>query len=180
MTQIISTISKIYAKALLDSSSDKNSCEKIRKQLEEISEVLKSSADLKIVMENSSISILKKLEIIESVFRDKIEVKVLNFLKVLVEKNRFNEFEGIKLAYVEMVDDLSNFKHVIITSSVPLNFENKSNILFKLQHKLGCEVLPTWEIDESLIAGLTFKFDDTFIDTSVRAKLESLKKSILK
>jgi F-type H+-transporting ATPase subunit delta len=180
MTQIISTISKIYAKALLDSSSDKNSCEKIRKQLEEISEVLKASADLKIVMENSSISILKKLEIIESVLRDKIEVKVLNFLKVLVEKNRFNEFEGIKLAYVEMVDDLSNFKHVIITSSVPLNFENKSNILFKLQHKLGCEVLPTWEIDESLIAGLTFKFDDTFIDTSVRAKLESLKKSILK
>jgi F-type H+-transporting ATPase subunit delta len=177
---IISTISKIYAKALLELTSDKKSVEEIRKQLDEISEVLVSSADLKIVMANSSISVLKKIEILDAIFDGKIEKRLLNFLKILVEKNRFDEFESIKNAYVEQIDSLSNLKKVEITSSVPLNFENKSNVLFKLEHKLECEVLPEWKVDDSLIAGLKFKFDDTVIDTSVKSKLESLRKSIVK
>jgi F-type H+-transporting ATPase subunit delta len=177
---LISTISKIYAKALLEVASDKKSYEKIKKQLDEISKIMDSSEDLKIVMNNSSIAISKKIEILDAVFGGKIEPKLLNFLKILVEKNRFNELKSVGNAYGEMIDTLDNLKKVEITSSVPLNFENKSNVLFKLEHKLGCEVVPTWSVDKSLIAGLSFKFDDTVIDTSVRAKLESLRKSIVK
>ena len=99
-------------------------------------------------------------------------------MKILVEKNRFNELEAIFEAYNEMLEELSNTKTVEITSPIELNFENKSNVLFKLEHKLGCEIKPVWKIDNSLIAGLTFKIDDCIIDTSIRAKLENLSKNI--
>lgn len=176
----VSTISKSYAKALLDVANESILSEKFRTQLDEILQVLSTSEDLRIVMANTSISIAEKLEIIDAVFADKIDKKLLNFLKILVEKGRFNELEAINLAYIEMVENLSNIKTVEISSPIALNFENKSNVLFKLEHKLKCEIRPIWKIDESLIAGLRFKIDDCTIDTSVRAKLEDLSKKIVR
>jgi len=175
----ISTVSKIYAKALLESVSDED-YSRVKKQLEEIIEVFNSSADLKIVMTNSSISLSKKLEVLDEVFSHGIDKKLLNFLKVLVEKNRFDELSAVYSAFCEMLDNLSNIKNVEIISPIPLNFENKTNVLFKLEHKLGCEIKPQWRVDKSVIAGLVFKFDDFVIDTSVRAKLENLSKNIVR
>lgn len=171
---MISTISKTYAKALLETEDNGQ----FKQELDEIINVINYSDDLKIIMTNSSIAVSKKLEIIDSVFGGKISQKLLNFLKILVEKNRFNELEAICEAYNSMLETRSNTKTVEVTSPIELNFENKSNVLFKLEHKLGCEIKPIWKIDKNLIAGLTFKIDDCVIDASVRAKLENLSKNI--
>lgn len=175
---IISTVSKNYAKALMEIATEQKSFEKIENQLNQISDVLKSSDDLRIVMSNSSISISNKIEIIEEVFNNKVDKNILNFLKILAQKNRFQEFDTIRLAYSDMVEKHSNKKTVEVYSPIELNFENKSNVLFKLEHKLGCEITPVWKIDKTLIAGLAFKIDDCVIDTSVRAKLTNLSKNI--
>ncbi len=175
---LISAISKNYATALMDVASENNSYEKFETQLGQIYDVLNSSNDLQIVMTNSSISTEKKIQILSEIFDGKIEKKLINFLKILVEKNRFNEFAAIKKSFSDMVQKLSNKKTVEITSPIKLNFENKTNVLFKLEHKFNCEILPVWKVDKSLIAGLTFKYDDCVIDTSLRAKLENLSKNI--
>lgn len=175
---LISAISKNYATALMDVASEDNSYDKFEIQLGEIYDVLCSSKDLQIVMTNSSISTEKKIQILSEIFGGKIEKKLINFLKILVEKNRFNEFAAIKKSFSDMVQKLSNKKTVEITSPIKLNFENKTNVLFKLEHKFNCEILPVWKVDKSLIAGLTFKYDDCVIDTSFRAKLENLSKNI--
>lgn len=174
----ISTVSKNYAQALMQTAAESDTYDKIKSQLLEIQEVINSSKDLEVVMANSSISSSDKKEILDSIFAGKIEPKLLMFLKLLVEKNRFNEFNSIIASYIDMLDKRSNKKQVDITSSVKLTFENKTNILFALEHKLNCEVVPVWHVDKSIIAGLTFKFDDYVIDTSVRNKIENLRKNI--
>ncbi len=179
MTQCrVSTVSKNYAKALIEVAKETNSFDSFKVQLQEVQEVLASSRDLCIVMANSSISVSKKSEILDSLFTGKLDPKILNFLKLLVSKNRFGELDSIINSYSDIIDKLSNKKNVEIVSSVNLNFETKSNILFKLEHKLQCEVVPHWSVDESIIAGLQFKFDDYVIDSSVRNKIENLSKNI--
>lgn len=175
-----SVISKNYAKALIEEAKETGEYTYFCNQLEEVSNVMKNSADLRIVMANSAISVSKKIEIVDEIFNEKIDVKLLNFIKILIEKNRFNEFESIREIFEEEVSKLSNKKRVEITSPIELNFENKTNVLFKLEHKLNCEVIPVWKIDESLIAGLMFKIDDCVIDTSVKSKLENLSKEIIR
>ena len=175
---LVSTISKNYAKALMEIATEQKSFEKIEKELNQISETINSSKDLRIVMSNSSISSATKIEIINEIFEEKIDTKLLNFLKILVDKNRFNEFEAIQIEYMNMLQKRSNKKTVEVYSPIELNFENKSNVLFKLEHKLGCEIAPIWKVDKTLIAGLAFKIDDCVIDTSVRAKLQNLSKNI--
>ena len=84
----------------------------------------------------------------------------------------------IKEAFSKLTEEVSNKKTVEIISPVKLNFENRTNVLFKLEHKLNKEITPIWTVDKSLIAGLAFKIDDCVIDTSIRAKLENLSKNI--
>lgn len=175
----ISTISKHYAMALLDAAKESGITTKIDNQLKEITEVINKSSDFRIVMANSAISTAKKIEIIDDIFGDKIDKKLLNFLKILIEKNRFNEFDAIKENFEDEISKLSNKKKVEITSPIALNFENKTNVLFKLEHKLNCDVIPTWKVDKNLIAGLKFKIDDCVIDTSIRSKIEKLSKEII-
>lgn len=174
----ISTISKTYAKPLVDIASENGSFDYLKEQMEKVLEVLNSSEDLKIVLNNSSISAIKKTEMLEEIFGKKIDAKILNLIKILIEKHRFNEFKTIYQAYCQMVDKKSNKTNVEIISAVKLNFEQKTNVLFKLEHKLNCEVIPQWNVDSNIIAGLIFKFEDCVIDTSLRSKIESLRKSI--
>jgi F-type H+-transporting ATPase subunit delta len=175
---LISSISKNYSKALLEVAQSENLVKEFKTELIEVEKVFESSNDLQIVMKNSSVSISEKIEILELVFGGKINQKILNFIKILVEKHRFNEFNAIVSSYGEMVEHLSNKKTVEVISPIELNFENKSNVLFKLEHKFNCEINPIWTVDDSLIAGLAFRFDDTVIDTSIKAKLENLSKKI--
>lgn len=174
----ITSISKNYAKALVETAQQGNLQEEIKNDLHEIFDVFNSSNDLSVVMENSSISTSSKIEIIDEIFKGKINEKVLNFLKILVEKNRFNELGAVINSYDDIMQQKSNKKYVEIISPIELNFETRTNVLFKLEKKLNCEIIPRWSVDKSIIAGLMFKFDDYVIDTSIRTKLESLSKSI--
>ena len=85
---------------------------------------------------------------------------------------------SIVVTFNDLSDAKSNKKKVEIISSIDLDSENKDKILSALEKKLSCEVLPMWNVDESIIAGLKFKFDDYVIDTSVRNKIENLSKNI--
>lgn len=174
--KIISKISENYAKALFETALDKGTTDIIAQQLSEILNMISSSQDLKVVLTNTSISSVKKVEIIDTILSDKINKELLNFLKILAEKNRINELESIKASYLTMLDRQENKKNVEIISPIELSSENKSNILFKLEQKLKSEIKPVWTTDKSIIAGLVFKFDDCIIDTSVRKKLNDLNK----
>ncbi len=176
----ISQISKNYAKALIEISKQDNSFVSVKTGLYNALSTIDASRDLKLVTDNSAISIAKKIEIIEEIFRDKIDDKVLNLLKILLEKNRFSELEGIVQAYNEMSDSFEQKKNVEIVSAFNLDDDVKGQILNKLEHKLNCDVIPEWTVNENIIAGLIFKFGDFVIDTSVKSKLENLSKYMLR
>lgn len=176
--KILSAISKNYAKALMESTSEENHNAYFVKQLDEVSKVFSDSNDLKVVMSNSSISANKKIEILNDVFGGKVNEKILNLMKILVEKNRFGEFDSIIAGYKQMTEKSENKKNVEIISPIELNDENKTKVLSKLEEKLKNEIVPEWTVDKSLIAGLVFRFDDYVIDTSVKAKLEDLRKTL--
>ena len=177
---IVSEISKNYAKALLDVAIRENKIELYFEQLNDIIKTLDNSDDFRVVMSNSSISTIKKIEILNDVFGGKIDNKILNFLKVLVEKNRFKNLRAINTSFIQMNEAIENKTTVEIISPIELNEYYKERIISKLQEKLRKEIQPKWSIDKSIIAGLVYKFEDYVIDTSIQAKLKNLRKTLKK
>jgi len=169
----ISTITKNYARALFDTNLDNAT---IKMELAQVLDTIEESEDLRIVLSNSSISCTKKIGILNDIFYEKISLVSFNLLKILVEKNRISELKNIYEVLCDMDNKSLNKKDVEIVSSIELNEDTKLRIVEKLAGKLKCEILPNWQIDKNIIAGLVFKYDDFVIDTSVLAKLKQLSK----
>lgn len=176
----ISTTAKNYADALKKTAQDNLiSYEDILKNLENIITICKSSKDLQDVLNNPSISDEIKHSIIDEVFRQDIAEKIIDFIKILIEKKRFNELEGITEAYKNELDYIKNVQRVDVTSAIPLNAEFKRRIEEKLQKRLNKNIIANWLVDEEIIGGLVVKINDDIIDSSLKNKLENLSKNLI-
>lgn len=176
----ISLSAKNYSKALVEMVRDNViSFEDLSKDLATVSEILETSQDLRLTLENPTVSEEVKSQIIEEVFKNEVHPQVVSFLKVLIDKNRFSEFSQIKADYEIKLDDVNKIQAVDITSAVELSEEYRERILQKLSEKLQKNIRPNWKVDENIIAGLIYRINDNVIDTSIKSKLDKLNKNLM-
>lgn len=170
-----------YANALVEIAKEaKLTFDKISGDLETIKITLEQSTDLNEVLTNPVISIEDKKEIIGKVFSTEIDVLMINFLKVLVDKNRFSAFNDIVDSYKNSLDDINNIKRVEVTSAVEMTEDAKKKLKNKLETKLKANVILDLNINSNIIAGLVIKIGDNIIDMSLKNKLEDLSKNIIR
>lgn len=176
----ISLSAKNYSKALVEMVRDNViSFEDLSKDLATVSEILETSQDLRLTLENPTVSEEVKSQIIEEVFKNEVHPQVVSFLKVLIDKNRFSEFSQIKADYEIKLDEVNKIQAVEITSAVELSEEYRERILQKLGEKLQKNIRPNWKVDENIIAGLIYRINDNVIDTSIKSKLDKLNKNLM-
>lgn len=176
----ISLSAKNYSKALVEMVRDNViSFEDLSKDLATVSEILETSQDLRLTLENPTVSEEVKSQIVEEVFKNEVHPQVVSFLKVLIDKNRFSEFPQIKADYEIKLDDVNKIQAVEITSAVELSEEYRERILQKLSEKLQKNIRPNWKVDENIIAGLIYRINDNVIDTSIKSKLDKLNKNLM-
>ena len=164
-----SIIAKRYAKSLIEiNKEDKVSYDVIQNSLNNTKEILNSSKELFEVLNNPI------------VFQNDTDEITRNFLKLLINKNRFSAIYDIIEEYNDEVDIVKNIKKVDVISAVELNDNKKAEIQNKLKEKLNKEINITYTLDKSVIAGLIYKIGDNVIDTSLAHKIEKFKKEIIK
>lgn len=175
------TIAKRYSDALIEIINDgKLTYKKASSDLNLIESTLKQSADLDKFLTNPLISSADKKEIINRVFFEDVDAVIINFLKVLVDKDRFEAFGEIVVTYNEALDKINNLSRIQVTSAIELSEDTKNRLKNKLEAKLQKTVALDWEINSGIIAGLVIKMGDNVIDTSLKHKLEDLSKTITK
>ena len=176
----ISTSEKIYADSLIQTGKDgAMKFDEILNDLNIIKEITSQSKDLVAVMENPAIDDKTKYEIIDSVFSKQVNDKIINFLKVLISKKRFQELNNIVQAYSDELDKINNIKRAEVISAVELSKEQMQKLTKKLQNKLKKNVVIKSSLDKNIIGGLIIKIDDDVIDNSLKNKLENLSKNII-
>ncbi len=172
MINKISTTSKIYANSLLDIGLSSDVIINNFDIIKEVSDV----EDFKKLIFNPTIDNNKKYEVINEIFKNKIEDKMISFVKLLVQKDRFNEIEEIINAYKNLIDDKNNIIRVDVISAIELSEEYKARIIEKLGNKYNKSVIPTWCIDNSIIGGLVIKIKDDIFDNSIKSKIDKINK----
>lgn len=180
-TQKNGLIAQRYAQSLVEIVKDgKLNYERISADLNTIQNTLNQSKDLDAFLINPLMSQEDKKEILSKIFSGEIESLMLNFLKVLIDKNRFETFKEIVESYNKILDTINKISRINVVSAVELSENSKNKLKEKLEYKLQKTVTLDWEIDPKIIAGLVIKMGDNVIDTSLKHKLEDLSKSISK
>ncbi len=174
-------IAQRYSQALSDMAKEGVlSYEQINDNLTRISDILNSSNDLKEFLINPLVSADDKKDVLNQIFSNETDSVILNFLKVLIDKKRFDAFDEIVLSYRTDLDKINNISRVKVVSAVEMTVEEKDRLIAKLSQKMNKQVILETEVDEEILAGLVIKIGDNVIDTSLRHKLDELEKSIMK
>jgi len=182
----MSTLAKRYANAifeLMNNEVDKAK-EIIAKEFLEISDLYKNNNELKKVLNNPTLKIEFKKEILNEILKKmnfkSLTVKSLNFI---LESNRFSYITEIADEILKLVNNSLNR----VTATIILARELKKGILSdplsgvkkEIESSLkGKKVIYEVKIDPSIIGGIIVKIGDKLYDFSVKNSLESIKAAI--
>lgn len=169
---------KKYAQAIFEIAKSKGIIEIVYENLKFVEEIIDLSIELKELLENPTISLIKKKEIIEELFKEKIKEDTLNLLYVIVDKNRINIISSIVYVYKELIDEYKDIIKADVISAVEIKEETKDRLKKELDKKFKKDVKIDYNIDEGIIGGLIIKLGDKIIDGSVRRKIEEIKNKI--
>lgn len=95
--------------------------------------------------------------------------------KIATEKPR--NYLALLTAFTELVRQERAAHTATITSAVPLTATEQAAITAKLNAR-HAGLIYEWQVDSTLIAGLTVKVGDNVTDSSIRTRIEQLSKTL--
>lgn len=163
-----------YAEAFISLARENCGLEKALDDLVIVKNIIRDNPGFSELMYNPEISDTEKCVIIDEAIRDGLCDEIRNFLKLLIEKKRFDIFLGAaeylraKYAHHGQVD-------VLLRTAFPLELDLIKKIEVVLKKRLKQDLRFYIDLDGSLLGGVQVVIGNTIIDGSVIKRLNDLK-----
>ena len=108
-----------------------------------------------------------------------ISADTRNFIKLLVEKGRFNLFEKIAESYRKYFDSDRGVEEVTAVVPFALSGDAEARLVSALEKRLGKKISLSTRIDPDILGGIIVQTQSQVIDGSFRGKLKGLRQSLL-
>jgi len=172
---INNTISRRYAKALVQLGSEGGLVDIFRDELAAVDRLFAGNAELRAAFGDPAITLEQKKSIMkELVVKLACSELVGNFLMLLVDKNRVAFLGHIVLAYEKLADEYSGVIRPMIRSAFPLDDSQVAGIQQALEAKSGKKVVPQVLVDKTLLGGIVTQIGDIAYDSSVKTQLKRI------
>jgi len=122
-----------YANALFDFTSSNNMSYQIVRDIKHIKRLLMETKKFDEYLSNPTISSNKKLEIIEKTLDKKINNFTLNFLLVLVKRNRIDLLETILFSYENLTRSTSSVILVEVLTAFKFSATQSNKLMRKVK-----------------------------------------------
>ena len=173
------SVHKSYAVALFELANEAKQLELYQEETKAISNILKDNKDFLNLLTNQFINKDDKKQLLDNVFKNKVDLMVLNFLKLLVDKQRFNITLDVFKEFNSLANEYRGIKEGVLYTASLLDEAKVKAIEAKIAQKIGKKVELTMVKDETLIGGFKVVISDLVIDNSIKNKLESLKNDLV-
>jgi F-type H+-transporting ATPase subunit delta len=168
-----------YAEALFEAARERDELEEVLEELKEFETALEESEELRLFYYGSQISERDKRRAIDAL-TEGMTLTTRNFLKVLSDNGREENFEEILLRYEELVKEYLGKVEVAVTTAVELSEDQLDRMKERLGRSLeGREVIIQTSVDPNILGGAVFQYGGRMIDSSVRGRLEGLREEML-
>ncbi len=173
-------LADVYARALLGATEKTGITEEVIGELHAIiSELFAKLPQLDATLCSPRIPFDDKERILDRALKGRISNELLNFLKVLARRGRFDCLRMIETSIRKLWNELRKRIEVSVTSAVPLDHELQSHIAGRLKEALGSEVEMRTSVDPELVGGLLVRIGDSVYDGSLANQLLQLRKTAI-
>ena len=174
-------ISKTYGDALFELAVEKQCEDSMLTEVETVLKALADNPDFSRLMTHPKILNEEKLRILEEVFKGRVSDELTGFLSIVVKKDRFNEMEEILRYFISRVKEYKGIGVAFVTTPLTLNEIQKAAVKERLLETTSYQKMEIhYQVDEELIGGMVVRIGDRVVDSSIRTKLEELKRQLLK
>ncbi len=174
-----SRVAKRYAIALFEGAKEQQLLETVEEQLKVLDTTYEEVEAFRQLIDSPVISNEEKLKVADQLFAKKLHPFVLNFLKLLIRKNREMLLPGIVDYFNELLDEHRGILRGVVYTVVPMTDEQLNALNERLNAMTGKTVVLTQQVDASLIGGFVVQIKDMVIDNSIRHQLEKLKERLV-
>lgn len=173
----VQRIATRYAKSLVDLAIEQKKLDRVAEDIQ-LFKSLASNRDLYLLLKSPIIKADKKQQILETVFKGKLDPMMSAFLEILVRKGREGYLPEIADAFIQQYKRLNHISTVKVTTAAELGAETVAAILEKLKRSAATDenIEMVTVVDPALIGGFVIEFEDRLYDASVNNKLEELKR----
>lgn len=173
-------VAKKYANALFLSVKEKNLLDDAYEQFGSMKELLESDKTLLSFLSAPQVLDEHKLNVVRDVFASRLKELFVEFLVVLVDKNRVNFLPEIIDELQRLIEAENGVGRVTVISAVALNETEQKGLSAKLAKKTGLKIILEEKIDKSIIAGMIIILHNEIIDGSTKHGLDLLEDQLSK
>jgi F-type H+-transporting ATPase subunit delta len=173
----VEEIARVYASALFGAAKDRGKLDAIRDQLGQFVDALRDNPELQLFLFSPYFSSAEKIEGLKKAV-SQAEPELLNFLELLLEKHRMPVIFRIRSNYDALWDKENKRLGVTVTSAVELDPEIVKRIGSEIEEQTGNTVELQSNVDPDILGGLVVQVGNMVLDTSIRNRLEKLRKSV--
>lgn len=171
-------LAREYGEGLYELCRDEHLLEEIHGELTEISGILKAQPEFTRLLCSRAIERDARLRVVDDTFRDRAHIFIVNFMKLLVEKERFECFGEAIQWFHQRYNEEFGIVEARVTSAVALSDNDREALRQKLQQMTNKKVTLITRVDKSLIGGVRVEMEGKRYDNTIQNKLSRLRQSL--
>ena len=167
-----------YAEAFFNFAQENCGLDKALKDLAIVKNIIRDNPGFKKLMHNPQISYAQKCSFIDEVISDSFSDEIRDFLKLLLDKKRFDIFPAVA-EYLRAKYSHHGQVDVLLRTAFPLDLDVIKRIQTALKKKFTQDLKFYIDLDGSLLGGVQVVIGNTIIDGSVKKHLEGLREQLI-
>lgn len=167
------SIARRYAKALLALGRDDGLVDRLGDDLARFERAL--AGDVGDVMSNPVFTQAERRGVLDKVLPGlALHPTTMNFLRLLLDKNRFAALSDIVREYRALADDEAGRVRALVTTATELSPALREQVTQALIGATGRKVVLETKVDPALLGGMVARVGSRVYDASLRTRLERL------
>ena len=168
---------RVYAEALFEVAKEKGTLDDLHEQLGQLADAVEGNRDLQVFFFSPYLSSAEKIEGAKRAISG-AQPELINFLALLVEKQRMPEIFRIRREFDELWKRENRRIDVTVTSAVELDPAVVAKIGEEIERQTGEKVDLASRVDDDILGGIVLQVGNMVLDASIRSRLEKLRKSV--
>ena len=134
-------VAERYAQGLFELAWEKDTAESKKEQAEGLLQTIGSTPELNVFLRAVKITKDEKKSFIESAFADALDIDMIHFIKLLIDKGRIYYLRDILEEFVRLANERLGIENAVVWSARPLKEADLKRLLEALEKKSGKCVL---------------------------------------
>ena len=169
---------KKYAQAVFIVADETDQLTDTIQRMDILLNIYTSSPEFRLFLQSRRISPAEKMKILKKVFMDILSDLELELLNHLLEEGHIQLLVAVIKKFGFITQSVKTSLKVSISTAEHMNPKELSDVIQKIEQKLGKKVDVDTLIDPKILGGVKFRIGNTIVDGSIATRLQKLGNSL--